>query len=110
VVSGKFAVTERANVLLGQKAYKDIYIDLNSAAEPGSKFFVSDLGANGLRFRRENNQPWDTVDVGDKSVAFDGDWRKKKISEQEYTKTFQTSDEEYSKLLEALVAQLKKTS
>jgi hypothetical protein len=110
VVSAKFSVPERLSVLLGQKAYKDIYIDLNSASVRESKVFISDLGANGLRFKRENNQPYDTVDVGGKTVAFDGDWRKAKISQQEYTKTFQTADEQYVQMLQALVAELKKTS
>lgn len=110
VVTAKFAVPQRMDLMLGQKAYKDIYIDLNSASEPDGKIFVSDLGANGLQFRREDNQPWDTVDIGTKSVHFDGDWRKAKISEEEYTKAFQMSDEEYSKMLQALVEELKKTS
>jgi len=110
VVSAKFAVPERLDVLLGQRAYKDIYVDLNSASDPAGRIFVSDLGANGLRFKRENNQPWDTVDVGGKTVAFDGDWRKAKISEAEYLKTYQSTDEEYAKLLQALVSELKKTS
>lgn len=110
VVAAKFAVPERLNVLLGQRAYKDIYVDLNSASDPAGRIFVSDLGANGLKFKRENNQPWDTVDIGGKTFAFDGDWRKAKISEAEYLKTFQSSDEEYAKLLQALVSELKKTS
>lgn len=110
VVSATFTVPERLNVLLGQRAYKDIYVDLNSSSDPAGRIFVSDLGANGLKFKRENNQPWDTVDIGGKTVAFDGNWRKAKISEAEYLKTFQSSDEEYAKLLQALVAELKKTS
>ena len=59
---------------------------------------------------RRNNQPYDTVDMGGKSYAFDGDWGKAKISEQEYMKAFQATDAEYTRMLEALVAQLKKTS
>ena len=30
--------------------------------------FVSDLGANGLRFKRENNQPFDTADLAGKNL------------------------------------------
>jgi hypothetical protein len=110
VVGAKYSSPDRMTLLLGAKQYRDVYIDLNSASVPQSKVFVSDLGANGLQFDRENNQPWDTVDVGGKSYAFDGDWGRAKISREEYTKVYQSSDEQYSKMLEALVAELKKTS
>ena len=110
VVGAKYEGIERMNLMLGARQYRDIYIDLNSASVPASKVFVSDLGANGLRFDRTGNQPWDTVDVGGKSYAFDGDWGRAKISRDEYTKAYQTTDDQYTRMLEALVAELKKTS
>lgn len=110
VVGARYSVPPRMDAQLAGKNYRDVYIDLNSASIPASKVLVSDLGANGLRARRENNQPYDTVDMGGKSYAFDGNWDRAKISEQEYTKAFQAGDAEYARLLQALVAQLKKTS
>ena len=110
VVQARYAVPERMDVQLSEKKYRDVYIDLNSASMPDSKTLVSDLGADGLQARREDNRPYDTVDMGGKSYAFDGDWGKAKLSEQEYTKTFQTSDSNYVRMLEALVAELKKSS
>ena len=110
VVGAKYSSPERMQLLLGAKNYRDVYIDLNSASIPQSKVFISDLGANGLRARREDNQPFDTADIGGKSYSFDGDWGRAKISEDEYTKTFQTTEQEYIQILEALVAELKKTS
>jgi len=109
VVKARYIVPERMDEQLAKKNYRDVYIDLNSASVPGSKLLVSDLGANGLSARRQNNQ-FDTADVGGRSYSFDGDWGRAKISEQEYMKAFQTSDAEYIRILEALVAQLKKTS
>jgi hypothetical protein len=110
VVQAKYSVPEHMNLLLTQKAYRDAYIDLNSASDFKTKIFISDLGANGLRFKRENNLS-DTVDLpGNKSIAFDGDWDKAKISEAEYTKTYQSTDEQYSQMLQALIAALKKPS
>ncbi|MGH9253772.1 MAG: hypothetical protein ACRD3C_04300 [Vicinamibacterales bacterium] len=109
VVKARYIVPERMDVQLAQKNYRDVYIDLNSASVPNSKVLISDLGANGLFARRRENQ-FDTADVGGKSYAFDGDWGKAKISEQEYTKAFQTTEGEYIRILDALVAQLKKTS
>jgi len=110
VVEARYSVPQRMDAQLAGKSYRDVYIDLNSASIPDSKVLVSDLGANGLRARRESNQPYDTVDMGGKSYAFDGDWNRAKISEQEYTKAFQSSDAAYARMLEALVAQLKKSS
>jgi hypothetical protein len=110
VVGAKYEGVQRMDLLLGARQYRDIYIDLNSASVPTSKIFVSDLGADGLRFDREGSQPWDTVDIGGKSYAFDGDWGRAKLSRDEYTKAYQTTDDQYTRMLEALVAELKKTS
>jgi hypothetical protein len=107
VVTGKSSA--HFDPMLKQKAYRDVYIDLNGIPDT-SKVFFSDLGANGLRFKRENNQPSDTVDAAGKTISFDGDWGKAKISEQEYTKTWQSYDDRYSQLLQALIAALKKPS
>jgi hypothetical protein len=109
VVKARYIVPERMDAALAGKQYRDVYIDLNSASIKDTKILVADLGANGLQLARRN-QPYDTVDSGGKSVAFDGDWGKAKISEQEYTKAFQSNDAEYTRMLEALVAELKKTS
>jgi hypothetical protein len=110
VVRGRFASPDRATILIDRKMYRDVYTDLNSAAEASTKMFVSDLGADGLRFRRQNNQPFDTADMPGKSYAFDGDWGRAKISRDEYTKAYQTADEQYSQMLQALIEQLKKSS
>ena len=50
------------------------------------------------------------VDMAGKSYAFDGDWGRAKISRDEYTKAYETTDDQYAKMLERLVAELKKTS
>lgn len=110
VVKARYSVPARMDAQLTAKNYRDVYIDLNSASVPNSKMLISDLGANGLQARHEDNRPYDTVDTGNKSYSFDGDWGKAKMSEQEYIEIFQTSDAEYARMLEALVAQLRKTS
>lgn len=105
VVSGKIATADRENNLLAQKSYRDVYQDVFSTADAKSKVFVTDIGANGLRFKESAA---DTVEVAGKTVSFDGEWSKAKLSEQEYTKAYQTSDEQYSQMLQALIAALKK--
>ena len=109
VVKARYIVPERMDVQLAQKSYRDVYIDLNSASVPQSKILIADLGANGLYARRRENQI-DTADLAGKSYSFDGEWRKAKLSEEEYTKAFQTAEMEYVRMLEALVAQIKKPS
>ena len=79
------------------------------SSDPKSKIFISDGGANGLRAKRENNQPFDSVDTATASTSFDGDWDKAKISEAEYMKRFQADDDTYAQMLQALIAALKKS-
>jgi hypothetical protein len=90
--------------------YRDVYIDLNSAGVPASRVFVEDLGADGLRARREGDTPSDSYEASGKRTTFDGDWGRQKVSEQEYLKIFAAADERYAQMLTALLAQLKKTS
>ena len=110
VVGGKYASAARMKDLLGRKDYREVYLDVSSATEQKTRVFIMDLGANGLKFRRENNQPFDTADVGGRSVTFDGDWGRAKITEDDYRKTYAATDEQYSQMLQALIAQIKKPS
>ena len=107
VVGGKYSAPDNLTYLILQKNFKDAYANLSSASEQTSKVFVMDLGANGLYFKRENNN-LDTADIAGKSIAFDGEWKKAKLSEIDYRKTYETTDEQYSQMLQALIAALKK--
>jgi hypothetical protein len=109
VVSAKFDTPWRADSLLEMKNYKDMYIELNSASVPMTKMFVSDLGANGLKFKKDGTT-YDTVDVGGKTYNFDGDWKKAKITEDDYSKTYSSTDEQYAQMIQKLLAGLKKSS
>lgn len=110
VVTAKYQVPELLNTKLASKEYRDVYIDLNSAAVPNTKVFVSDLGIDGLKATRQDNAPYDTIEMGGKNWNFDGNWRAAKLSEDEYMKGYQQAEQEYVKMLEALLAELKKTS
>jgi hypothetical protein len=110
VVEAKYSVPQLLDKKLESKEYRDVYIDLNSASVPDTKIFISDLGADGLKPKREENQPFDTVELRGKSYSFDGDWRRAKLTEEEYMKQYQQAEQEYEKMLEALLGQLKKTS
>lgn len=98
-----------APVLLEEKAkakqFRDIYIDLNSASVAGTKVFVQDMSADGLMFRPEDDGPADTWEEKDKTILFDGEWKKAKLSETEYQKTFGDADARYARMLSLLAAQ-----
>ena len=100
----------RMKDLLGKKEYREVYLDLSSATEQKTRVFIMDLGANGLKFRREENQPFDTADVAGRSLTFDGEWGRAKLSEQEYRKVYDETEAQYSQMLQALIAALKKPS
>ncbi|MBI1875144.1 MAG: hypothetical protein HYZ58_07725 [Acidobacteria bacterium] len=110
VVSARYSVPVLLTEKLGQKDYRGVYIDLNSASVPESKVFVDDLGANGLKAKREEGEPFDSIDSGGKTLRLDSDWKKQKMSEDEYMKAFADADAMYSAMLSALIAELKKTS
>ena len=68
---------------------------------------IARISSHGRRRRVEKGEV--LIAVG-KTIPFDGDWRKAKISEQEYTKIYQSHDEAYSQMLQALIDTLKKSS
>jgi hypothetical protein len=109
-VSAKYAAPSLLVAKIAQKSYKDVYIDLNSASMPDSKVFIEDLGADGLKAKHDDNTAYDTYEAAGKLTAFDGDWKKQKLSEQDYLKIFAGSDERYSQMLTALLAQLRPSS
>jgi hypothetical protein len=106
-ISAKYSAPALLDALIGKKAFRDVYIDLNSAGTPGSKVFVEDLGIDGLKPKRGDNQPFDSVEIDNKRTSFDNDWRKQLLSEQDYMKVFAAADERYTQMLTALLAQLK---
>lgn len=108
VVSARYAVPVIMNEKLAKKDYHDIYTDLNSASVPNTRVFVMDMGADGLKLNKDQAH-FDTCDIGNKSYVFDGDWKKQSLaSEDDYNKAFADADARYTKMLTALLAQVKK--
>jgi hypothetical protein len=107
VVSAKYSAPTLLTDKLVKKEYRDVYIDLNAASVAGSKLFVMDQLADGLVARPGDNLA-DSWEQGNKTTLFDGDWKKAKISEDEYTKSFTAADERYARILALLVDQAKK--
>jgi hypothetical protein len=109
VVGAKYQPAVLLNEKLGRKEYQEIYIDLNSAAVAGSKIFIEDPGADGIKADHEDNKAFDTLERGNKRTAFDDHWRKdQKLSEADYAKIVADADTLYARLLQALLNQAKK--
>lgn len=109
VVSAKYSAPVLLVDKLKKKEYRDTYIDLNAASVAGSKIFIMDSGANGLFAKPDVDQGADTWEQGNKTVVFDGDWKKAKLTEEEYLKMFAASDEHYARILGLLAAQAKQS-
>jgi hypothetical protein len=107
VVSAKYSAPRLIVDRITAHDFMGVYVDLQSASVRGTKVFIQDQGADGLNSKPGSDGPADTWDEGDKSVAFDGDWKKAKIAEADYTKNYADADERYAKMLVALVAQAK---
>jgi hypothetical protein len=112
VVRAKYTGKDRMTYYLLNKMYKEAYLDLNSASEPATRMLISDLGANGLQFKNDKDQPFDMVSIAGKDMAFDGKWGggKTNPSKDDYAKSFQSTDEQYTAMLQVLISALKKSS
>ncbi len=108
VVSGKYSAPTLLVDKLTKKDYRDVYIDLNAASVAGSKIFVMDQAADGL-VKKPGDTPADSWEQGTKTTAFDGEWRKANMSEEEYEKAFASADERYARILTLLAEQAKKS-
>lgn len=89
--------------------YRGVYIDLNSAASPGSKFFVDDYGANGLRRLPSADAAPDRCDRGEQAWSFNGDWAGQQMSESDYDEAYAEADRDFAGLLSLLIAQIKES-
>ncbi len=94
--------------ILGRK-YQDAYADLSTTTATDSKMLIEDIKADGIRAQPGKGEASDIVTRGASApFQLDGKWKDRKIAQDDYTKTFQDAETSYRKILEALIAQLKK--
>ena len=104
VISGDYQSPALLRELMLKNDYRRVYMDLNSAADRDGRFFVEDLGADGLRRERENNAAFDiTWRNGTVRTLYNGDWDAQDISREEYQKRFDQDAAEYAQLLQVLL-------
>jgi hypothetical protein len=106
-VSAKYSAPQLLTDKLAKKDYRDVYVDLSSASVIGSKVFVMDTFADGLVLKPKGDAAPDAVERGTSSTTFDGDFKKAKLSEADYTKSYDEAEAAYVKMLQALIAKLK---
>lgn len=107
IVSAKYSAPSLLQEKIMKKEFREVYVDLNSAATPKTRVFIEDLNADGLVAKPDDNFGFDTYENSDGRMSFDGDWKKQKLSEDEYRKKFGEADEQYTQMLRALLSQLK---
>jgi hypothetical protein len=107
VVAAKYAAPPLLTAKLKTKEYRDIYVDLSAAAVPGSKVFLIDMNCDGLLSKPDGDAVPDSWEADKQSVSFDGDWKKAKLSEADYMKTYSIVEERYARILALLTAQAK---
>ena len=107
VISAKYAAPALLIDKIAKQNYRDVYIDLNSASVAGTKVFVIDTNVDGLVAKPEDGQGADQWEQGKTQLTFDGQWKKAKMSEEEYMKVFATADERYTHILQVLTTQAK---
>lgn len=103
VMSARYEVPVYLEEKLADKQYREVYIDLNSASIPESRVFITDSSANGLQALRTPDNPFDGYDGSGRQVRFDGDWETQQMSRDDYMKIFTTADNEYTRMLRALL-------
>ncbi len=104
VVSAKYAAPSLLADKIKTGDFRGVYMDLHAAATAGTKIFVQDMGPDGLISKGDNGDSWEEAG---KTLTFDGQWKKAKTTEAEYTRVFSDADERYAKMLSLLVGQLK---
>jgi hypothetical protein len=102
VVSARYEVPLYVEAKIAKGEYREVYIDLNAASIGGTKVLVTDAGANGLRATADTV---DMFDGGSGTVRFDGNWVAQGLQEAEYMRTFSEADRQYTRMLNALIAQ-----
>jgi hypothetical protein len=106
VISARFASPPLLDARLSQRQYRDVYLDLGSAPIPNTSVLVQDMSADGLCDSRDKSA--DILYEGNVTSMFDADWKSHNRSELEYLKRLGDADERYSRMLELLLAEVKR--
>ena len=105
LVSGRYAAPTLLREKILSKRFRDAYQDLYGASDPATRWVVEDLRADGLRLVRAKDQPSDVyTGAGAEPMFFDGEWKRRKLSESAYKDAFQQADASYARMIGVLVS------
>ena len=104
VVSARYEVPIYIEEKIENRQFRDIYIDLNAASIAGTKVLVTDAGADGLH---GDDAAVDMFDDGSSVLRLNGDWGGQNLSQDAYMEAVADADEQYARMLNALIAQVR---
>ena len=115
LVSAAYGRPSDIEYRLFQKDYTTAYRDLRTAVVASERFFVEDNLGDGLVAVPAKNGLPDSAALNGTTTLFEGpaDPKKrndKRMAADAYTKIFSETDQRYSQLLDAIVAELKKSA
>lgn len=109
VISAKYSAPPLIQEKLIQGKYQDVFVELNSASDRNSRIIVEDLRADGLPRAKSKEYGADKFEaIGKGILDFDFDWRKAKLTREDYMKAVDAADEQYARMLTLLLEQAKK--
>ena len=114
VVSASYERPTDIEYRIYHKDYSGAYADLKSGTMSTGRTFIEDMAGDGLQAMPGKNQAGDVITVGAEKHVFDGDFadpkkrNQKKVSQDDYLKSYTSADETYARLLGALLEELKK--
>jgi hypothetical protein len=107
VVSAPYPAPAALDKKIGDGRYMDAYLDMQSVADHKGHFFVVDMNADGLTRVCGPEQAFDSTTVESATpIAFDGNWKAQKLSQDDYDAAFRTNDDRYARMLGVLSAAL----
>lgn len=104
VVSARYEVPIYIEEKIENQQFRDVYIDLNAASIAGTKVLVTDAGADGLH---ADDDAVDMYDNGSSVLHLDGDWGGQDMTQDAYMQAASDADEQYTRMLNALIEQVR---
>ena len=101
LVSAQYEAPVYLEPKLRQGQFRDVYLDLNTAAIAGTKVLITDVGANGLG---ADDVAADVVDGGGMTLRIDGNRNGGQMSQSAYADAVADADQQYARMLRALIA------
>jgi len=89
------------------RAFRELYADRHAYADAPSKFFVHDMGADGLHANLDRDRVPDVVyEMAAHQILLDGDWRAHELRKDAYVDLYRRLDARYARMLELLATRL----